>query len=1035
MFYEKNQQDTLSAELFQNPTSEYRGTPFWSWNCKLDNEILDEQIGYLKDMGFGGFHMHPRTGFGNPYLSEEHMNLVKHCVERAKEEQMLAYLYDEDRWPSGAAGGLVTKDMKYRARYLCFTMDPYESGKTGEALGASAAVTRSGNGTLLACYDVCLDQNGCLKSYRQISEEEPALGMKWYAYLETPLTDAWYNNQTYVNTLSKEAISKFIEVTYETYKKSIGDDFGGVVPSIFTDEPQFSRKNTLNFPEEKKDVILPWSEDLTETYQAAYGEDLLAHLPQLIWELPDGKVSEIRYHYHDHITERFTEAFADNCGGWCEKNGLMLTGHMMEEPTLRSQTAALGEAMRAYRSFQMPGIDMLCNHFEYTTAKQAQSAVHQYGREGMLSELYGVTGWAFDFRGHKIQGDWQAALGVTVRVPHLSWVSMAGEAKRDYPASINYQSPWYKEYPLVENHFARVNTAITRGKPVVRIGVIHPIESYWLHWGPSQQTSLRREQLEENFQNLTQWLLFGSLDFDFICESLLPEQCPKGNAPLQVGQMNYDVVIVPACETLRATTLERLEQFRENGGRLIFLGDAPCYLDAKESDEPERLYERSERIAFTRSALLEALDSIREVELRAADGSYVNHMLYQMRQDRDCRWLFLAQGKEPALKDNSRAEEIRVILSGMYKLECYDTMTGQIYQLPAEYRDGKTVLYHTFYNHDSLLLKLIPFPEDVIDAYTYQIKSSHRLYDQNSWKVPELVPVTLEEPNVLLLDKAEYALDDGEYFPADEILRADNHLREMAGFPSRQKAVAQPWTIPEEPFCHHARLRFTVHSEIELEKIYLAVEDAERVQIRWNGKEIPSEIEGWYVDHAIKTVVLGALKHGENILELVIPFGKRSDLEWCYLLGDFGVRVNGERATIIPPVRELGFGDITAQGLPFYGGNIVYHLSVPNGKTLKIHLPHYRGSLVGVSADGKRVGEIIYAPYDLTVEMPESGTLDFTLFGNRSNTFGAIHRRCETNNWLGPNSWRTEGDEWSDSYQLTPTGILSAPIIHCIENK
>lgn len=1033
MFYEKNREPALQAELFENPTAEYRGTPFWAWNCKLDNAMLDEQIDYMKEMGFGGFHMHPRTGFGNPYLSEEHMGLVKHCVDRAKKEGMYAYLYDEDRWPSGAAGGIVTKDPKYRARYLCFTMVPYEESTAGEALGATAAVTRSGNGTLLACYDVALDGNGCLKHYCRIGEKEEAKGFKWYAYLETPLNDPWYNNQTYVNTLSKEAIDRFIEVTYETYKNAIGKDFGGVVPSIFTDEPQFSHKNTLNFPQENKDVILPWSEDLADTFAAAYGEDLLAHLPQLIWELPDGKVSVIRYHYHDHITERFTEAFADNCGGWCEKNGLMLTGHMMEEPSLRSQTAALGEAMRAYRGFQMPGIDMLCHHFEYTTAKQAQSAVHQFGREGMLSELYGVTGWAFDFRGHKIQGDWQAALGVTVRVPHLSWVSMAGEAKRDYPASINYQSPWYQEYPLVENHFARVNTAITRGKPVVKIGVIHPIESYWLHWGPAQQTSLIREQMEENFQNLTQWLLFGTLDFDYICESLLPSQCPQGSAPLQVGEMAYDVVIVPACETLRSTTLERLACFQEAGGKLLFLGDAPKYLDARESDQPAMLYERSEKADFTRSAVLKALENVREVELRGADGSYINHMLYQMRQDNGCRWLFLAQGREPALKDNARAEEVRVTLKGYYKLECYDTMTGKIYPLSAEYRDGKTVLSRIFYNHDSLLLKLTPLQEDVIAIYVCPLKSTDPIEKAETWKVPELVPVTLEEPNVLLLDRAEYALDDGDYFPAEEILRADNHLRDLVGFPSRQKSVAQPWTIPEEPFAHYARLRFTIHSEVEVPSVQLAVEDAERVKIRWNGVEIPSEITGWYVDHAIKTVTLGALHTGENILELTIPFGKRSDLEWCYLLGDFGVRVNGERATVTVPVQELGFGDITAQGLPFYGGNVVYHLPVPNGRTVQIHLPHYRGSLVGVSANGKRAGEILYAPYDLTVEMPANGTLDLTLFGNRSNTFGAVHRRCEGNNWLGPNAWRTEGDEWSDSYQLTPTGILSAPVVKLIK--
>ena len=127
--------------------------------------------------------------------------------------------------------------------------------------------------------------------------------MKWYAYLETPVNDPWYNNQTYVNTLSKEAIDRFIEVTYETYRKSIADDFGGAVPSIFTDEPQFSHKNTLDFPEQKKDVILPWSEDLPDTFAKAYGENLLEHLPQLIWELPEERVSQIRYHYHDHITE------------------------------------------------------------------------------------------------------------------------------------------------------------------------------------------------------------------------------------------------------------------------------------------------------------------------------------------------------------------------------------------------------------------------------------------------------------------------------------------------------------------------------------------------------------------------------------------------------------------------------------------------------------------------------------------------------------------------------------------------------------
>ena len=125
MLYKKNTAPQLDAELFKSPTSEYRGTPFWAWNCKLEEEELVRQIDVLKQMGFGGFHMHVRSGMATPYLSDEFMDLVGACVDKAKKEEMLAWLYDEDRWPSGFAGGFVTKDPQYRIKYLLFTPTPY----------------------------------------------------------------------------------------------------------------------------------------------------------------------------------------------------------------------------------------------------------------------------------------------------------------------------------------------------------------------------------------------------------------------------------------------------------------------------------------------------------------------------------------------------------------------------------------------------------------------------------------------------------------------------------------------------------------------------------------------------------------------------------------------------------------------------------------------------------------------------------------------------------------------------------------------
>ena len=1044
MLYPKNKESQLSAELFQNPTSEYRGTPFWAWNCDLKKEELLWQLEVLKEMGLGGAHMHVRTGMATEYLSDEHMDLIKACVDKCRDEKMLAWLYDEDRWPSGAAGGLVTKDPKYRCRFLLFTTDPVVDltqidKKTEESailniaeekakqLGdghSSAKAARSSSGYFLACFDVCLREDGCLENYRRIYYEDEAVGTKWYVYVQTPKESPWYNEQTYVDTLSKDAIKRFIDITYERYLEAVGDDFGGVVPAMFTDEPQFSRKQTLGFAHESKDVILPWTDDIPDTFQEAYGVQIMDHLPELLWDFPDGKVSITRYRYHDHTCERFVQAFVDQCGQWCGDHGLMLTGHMMQEPTLESQTCSLGEAMRCYRGFHLPGIDMLCNRVELTTAKQAQSAAHQFGREGVMSELYGVTGWDFDFRGHKFQGDWQAALGVTVRVHHLSWVSMKGEAKRDYPASIHYQSPWWQDYAVVEDHFARVNTAMTRGKPVVRVGVIHPVESYWLHFGPGQQTAGIREQLDSNFQNLTKWLLEGNIDFDFISESLLPAQCPEAGAPLCVGKMAYDAIVVPACETLRSTTLERLEAFHNAGGKLIFLGAAPSYENAEPSNRGAQLWERAERVVISQEAILKALESVRMVDIRGDNGGKTKNLIHQLRQDGNDRWLFIAHDRLPYESDAPVAQKIRVMMDGEWFVTLYDTHNGKTYRVDARYENGKTVFDRTIYDLDSLLLRYSAI-DVACEAEPASTEEGVRL------PVNKLVSYSLDEPNVYLLDKAEYAVDDGDYYPERELLDADNEMRLSLGWKIRSTHVVQPWAIHEPVPEHKVRLRFKVQCDRDIKSVKMAIEDADVAKISLNGIPIAIKVDGWFTDKAITTFPVGDLREGENIIELELPFGKRTNVEWCYLLGDFGVRVCGEYRCITKREEKLGFDNVVHQGLAHYGGNITYEVPVTTkGGDLRICVPHYSGTGVRVEVDGKKQ-YILYSPYKTVIRGVSAGDhiIKFTLLGNRFNCFGPVHLADPKHSWLGNVAWRTLGDRWTESYRLKPLGIRSAPII------
>lgn len=1030
MLYKQNQSYELDEKLFKNPTSEYRAAPFWAWNCKLNKDILNEQIDIFKKMGFGGFHMHSRIGMSTPYLKDEFMGLIKFCTQKAEQENMLAYLYDEDRWPSGSAGGYVTKTHKYRQRYLIFSQNSREHFSLDEAINSSKDY-------LLAVFDVVLNEKGELKSYHTISENDTAIGTKWYAYVHTHDESPWHNNQTYVDTLNKEAIDEFIKITYEAYQSAVGDEFDKIIPSIFTDEPQCKPKIPLSFADSTDNAQLPWSFSLPKGFSDKYGYDICGYLPELIWNLSDNKISTARYHFHDYICDTFTEYFADNCGDWCKNHNLLLAGHVMGEETLNSQTVSLGEAMRSYRAFGIPGIDMLCNWLELTTAKQCQSAVHQYGREAMLAELYGVTNWDFDFRGHKFQGDWLAALGVTVRVPHLSWVSMAGEAKRDYPASISYQSPWHTEYRYIEDHFARLNTALTRGKPVVKLAVIHPIESYWINFGPSENTFDIREQIDKKFSDITKWLLFGTVDFDFISEALLPAQIKNTDKTLCVGEMEYNAIIVPDCITLRRSTLEILEKFQSSGGKVIFAGNCPKYIDAVDCKDAEVLYSKSIVVPYDKISVLNAVSEIRTISIKNSDGSSTNNLVYNMREDNNCKWLFIAHAsleeyKKHNYRENTSSQNIRIYIGGEYTPTLYNTLDGSVCGIAHTHQNGQTVIEYSLYTNDSLLFRL----DSNIRAVSL-LKTDDTCKPYKTIRFMDKLSYKRTEPNVLLIDRAEYALNDEPFNQEEEILRLDNECRRKCGFPLKGDALAQPWVVEDTPVKNYLTLKMTVNSEIEILGAKLAIEDAETLQIQWNDETVSNIPDGWYVDKAIKTVPLPKINVGKNTLIVKIPFGQRTNTEWCYIIGDFNVRNEGTISTIIPTTDKISFSSLTNQGMPFYGGNVIYKTEIETPDcSLKIHANYYRGALIKVRIDGEDRGIIAFSPYTIDIDNLSKGkhTVEFVLYGTRINTFGGMHNVSQQE-WVGPDFWRSTGDNWCYEYILKDTGILASPVIEIFEKQ
>lgn len=1019
MLYKKSGTEKLDEKLFENPDKEYRGAPFWAWNCVLRREELLWQIDRLKEMGFGGFFMHTRCGMNTEYLGKEFMELIKACDEHAKQTDMLAYLYDEDRWASGAAGGYVTENKKYRNKFLEFTTENPETFIANRS-------SEQRDPVYLTSFDVVLDKDGNLVGYERIDASAKAKGVKWHVFRTLAAPTGWFNGYTYIDAMCDEAVDKFIECTYEAYKKAVGKDFGKSVPAIFTDEPNIGHGHQgPKFALSTDSFSYTWTDDFNETFRKSCGYDLISRLPELVWDYKD-KPNTVRYDFRNHACERFANAFSRKIGKWCEKNGIAFTGHVLDEPTLSSQTFSVGETMRHYGSYGIPGIDMLCNFVELSTAKQCQSAVHQYGKEGMTSELYGVTGWDFDFRGHKFQGDWQAALGVTLRVPHLSWVSMKGSAKRDYPASISYQSSWFRQYPFIEDHYARLNTVLTRGKPVVRLGVIHPIESYWINAGPVDKCSNVCSQLEERFTDTINWLLKGSMDFDFIAESTLPELYKKSDKGFRVGEMTYSAVLVPPVQTLRSTTVAALTEFLNAGGKVVFSGRCPSLMDARPSDGVKNLYDRAGKTEFSYADILEAFDGEREVDIINSDGTKTDNLIYNLRQDGADRWLFIARFVQPVRYNGVEChpQQIKIMLTGKYAPVIYDTITGEILPLSYKIENGKTIINYTLQASDSLLLRLAPAEKEGDFVQPGQAeKTVLKVID-----FPDKAEFELSEPNVLVLDMCEYSWDKKTWYGPEEILRIDEKIRNEFNYPYADGHDVQPWKIPETKPDKFPYLRFTFESETEAD-CRLAFEEA--TEITFNGVSVPVKPDGWYIDKDIRTLKLPPVNKGTNELIVRAPISKRVSLENMFLLGSFGVRVEGRKAVVTALPDKLAFGSVTDQGLPFYGAEITYKLPFEcDGGDIRITQDYYCGAVIGVKLDGKDVGRIAFAPFNLDVRNVSKGKheLKLTLYATRINTCGALHD-CTDRQWKGANMWYTRGAEWSYEYNLKSVGIMKSPEI------
>ena len=102
--------DELKKE-FNMVSARYRSAPFWVWNYKVTKPEIDRMLSEFKENGFGAVFVHPRYGMVTEYLSDEWFDLYSYTIEQGEKLGLDIWLYDENAYPSGFAGGLLPSQM------------------------------------------------------------------------------------------------------------------------------------------------------------------------------------------------------------------------------------------------------------------------------------------------------------------------------------------------------------------------------------------------------------------------------------------------------------------------------------------------------------------------------------------------------------------------------------------------------------------------------------------------------------------------------------------------------------------------------------------------------------------------------------------------------------------------------------------------------------------------------------------------------------------------------------------------------------
>lgn len=507
---------------------------FEEWVGTTD-EAIRERVRGLVSTGLGGLVTNVRIQ--NYLRDEKSWDVLQRGVRIAHEEGLRVWIYDEEGYPSGAAGGLVL-----------------EREPSVEAQGLIRVVDEAGG----IHYDVIT------------------------LYEATHATENFYKKRHYINILDPLAVATFLAVTHDHYARVL-DPIGRYVEAFFTDEPSLI---SAYIPKDRDyPKTLPWHPRVPEEFRARKGYDLLPHRESLFADA-GAMDRKIRCDFYDVIADLCAETYFGGLQEWCHTHHVASSGHLLGEETMVWQTDFDGDPFTCYRKFDIPGIDMILSDPEKIMAKDyflvpkiAGSATRLQGKRRLMCEISDFFGMMDKNPATIDQMKCTAGILFSFGVTDLCSYYPLSFAPESELKPMEISTTEYRKY----TEFAsRMNLLFTGGKIDARVAVLYPLNSLRGHFTPSNRSMYEPHPnadvrfLDEKFTSLCRNLLQQQIDFDIVDERSLASATIEGKT-FAVGERRYQMLVLPHLDTVRLSSMEVITRFVEGGGLVLAHERLPAY--------------------------------------------------------------------------------------------------------------------------------------------------------------------------------------------------------------------------------------------------------------------------------------------------------------------------------------------------------------------------------------------------------------------------------------------------------------------------